>query len=163
MRTLSLQITYRKGKPFAAAARTMWNRNEHDKARILADLTEYVLAWRESSAPECSDLEMLKQWAATTCKRQFVREISGLGPRAFEQLLWHIDGVDAIRLDRHVVSFVEDVIRRRVGENHMTTGLRTVAKNMGVSPTELDARIWDYMQRRSIRGGMDDRVVWACP
>ena len=127
-------------------AQTLWKTNEWGKARMLSELVVYFIGWRESNAPELEELKALQQWALCTPKEQFVGRIKGLGPRAYEQLLWYLEGTQAIKLDRHVVSFVGEVVGRPIPEEETVMALREVASRIGISATALDARIWDYMQ-----------------
>jgi len=131
---------------WSALAHTLWQMNEWDKARMLYELVEYFITWREENSPGLKDLEALRQWATSTPKEQFVGRIKGLGPRAYEQLLWYLEGKQVIKLDRHVSNFVDEVVGRSVLEDEKVQALRQVASHIGISATELDARIWDYMQ-----------------
>lgn len=67
-------------------------------------------------------------------------------PRAYEQLLWYLEGEQAVKLDRHVVNFVNRVLNREVPEEDAIAAIREVAHRMGISATRLDSLIWDYMQ-----------------
>ncbi len=134
---------------WTAAAQKMWNMNEWDKCRMLSELIEYLLSWKAEHCPDKPDSDGLKLWASTTTKEDFLGKIKGLGPRAHEQLLWYIEGTQAIKLDRHVVQFVYNSIGRSPSESDTITAIRQVAAEMGISPTELDARIWDFMQSHS--------------
>jgi hypothetical protein len=118
---------------------------------MLSELVNYFIEWQKQNAPGVDELEALQKWAKYTPKEQFVRRIKGLGPRAYEQLLWYLEGKQAIKLDRHVSNFVDEVVGRSVVEDEKLQALWTVAGQMGISATELDARIWDYMQSREKR------------
>lgn len=139
---------------WSALARALWSMNEWDKARMLTELVDYFLAWKEESAPEARELEALQQWSRSVTKDEFLGRIKGLGPRTHEQLLWYIEGNDAIKLDRHVLAFMNEVIDRQLSEDEILLGLRQVASELGMSATQLDARIWDYMQRRKRGEGL---------
>lgn len=130
-------------------AKKLWNRNEWGKARMLTELVDYFLKWKEQHAPEESDLGALKRWSSSVTSDQFVGRIKGLGPRAYEQVQWYLDGNNFIKLDRHVVAFVKEVIGRSLIEREIKCALIETAKKLGLSPTSLDVRIWDHMQRRN--------------
>ena len=134
------------GTDWKKAAKAMWNMNEARKAEALAQLTHLLLTWFERNCPGLPDREALNQWAARTSQGEFVGKVKFLGPRAHEQLLWYIEGTQAVKLDRHVTQFIRDSIRRTPPEVDMITAVRRAAADLGISPTELDARIWDYMQ-----------------
>jgi hypothetical protein len=133
---------------WSALARTMWGMNEWDKARMLTELADYLLRWKETHAPGADDLDALRRWSASVSKAQFVGLVKGLGPRAFEQLMWYIEGKEAIKLDRHLIRFMGEVMGRELTESEMFDGLTQTAAKLEISPTALDARIWDYMQAR---------------
>jgi|GEM_PF-2799830 len=137
------------GTDWVAAANAMWATSEARKAKALSQLTQYFLAWFAVKCPAASDRDALNQWAAQVSKEDFVGRIKHLGPRAHEQLLWYIEGTQAIKLDRHVVQFISDSLGRTPAEADMIDGVKAAAEALGISPTELDARIWDYMQGKS--------------
>lgn len=138
---------------WSSAARKLWDMNEWDKCRMLRELTEYFVVWKEQHCPDHSDRDALKQWALTTTKEDFLGKIKGLAARAHEQLLWYVEGTQAIRLDRHVVQFVLNAIGRSPSDDDTIAAIRAVAKQIGISATELDARIWDFMQSQSAKYG----------
>lgn len=135
-----------------ALARTLWKRNEWDKARMLSELIDYFVKWCETNAPALQDLQALQHWAPSTTKDQFLGNIKGLAARAHEQLLWYLEGKEAIKFDRHVSNFVNQAIGREVPEKEAVPALRQIAADLGISATALDARIWDHMQARSSKG-----------
>lgn len=134
-----------------AAAKAMWNMNEARKAKALAQLTQYLGTWCDQNCPGITEREALNQWAACTSQSDFVGKIKYLGPRAHEQLLWYIEGTQAVKLDRHVIQFVHNCIGRTPPEPEILDAIRAVAVAMSISPTGLDARIWDYMQGKTER------------
>lgn len=134
---------------WVAASNAMWQTNEARKAQALAQLTQYLLKWFHRHCPRVSDREALNEWAIHVSKDDFVGKIKYLGPRAHEQLLWYIEGTQSIKLDRHVVQFVRDSIGRTPPEIEMIHAVRAAALSLQISATELDARIWDYMQGKS--------------
>jgi len=134
---------------WVSAATAMWSTKEARKAQALAELTDYLIDWFNNHCPGLADRAALDQWAHHVSKSEFVGQIKHLGPRAHEQLLWYIEGTQSIKLDRHIVQFVEDSVGRRPLDQEMIDAIKAAAGSLGLSPTELDARIWDYMQRRS--------------
>lgn len=140
-----------KRSDWSALARTLWGMNEWDKARSLTELVDYLLGWKGANAPEAGEFETLQQWSRSVTKDEFVGRVKGLGPRAYEQLLWYIEGKEAIKLDRHVKGFVTEVITRHLSEDEILHALRRVASELAMTATQLDARIWGYMQARKGR------------
>ena len=136
---------------WSSAAKKLWDMNEWDKCRMLCELTEYFVVWKEQHCPDHSDRDALKQWALRTTKEDFLGKIKGLAARAHEQLLWYIEGTQAIKLDRHVFQFVLNAIGRSSSDDDTIAAIRNVAKQIGISATELDARIWDFMQTKSAK------------
>ena len=136
---------------WSSAAKRLWDMNEWDKCRMLRELTEFFLVWKERHCPNVSDRDALKQWALSTTKEDFLGKIKGLAARAHEQLLWYIEGTQAIKLDRHVFQFVLNAIGRSSSDDDTIAAIRNVAKQIGISATELDARIWDFMQTKSAK------------
>ena len=124
----------------------LWKNKEKQKAKQLAQLVDYFCAWCAKFHPEIEELAALKKWAVTISKERFLGKIKGLGPRAYEQLLWYLEGTNAIKLDRHVVKFIHGILGSTVSETEGVAALRKVAAQIGSSATALDARIWDYMQ-----------------
>lgn len=131
-------------------SQAIWVNNEWQKAHQLTLLAEYLSNWCRKHHPLDTESTALKKWASVTPKEQFVGLIKGLGPRAFEQLLWYIEGVNSIKLDRHVLSFLHQALGSNISEVDGVAALKVVASRMGVSATNLDARIWYYMQSQAI-------------
>ena len=136
---------------WSALARALWGMNEWDKARQLTELADYFLTWKQANVPDAGELEALQQWSRSVTRDGFMGRIKGLGPRAYEQLMWYIEGKEAIKLDRHVNGFVTEAINRPLSEDECLHGLHCVARELGMTATQLDARIWDYMQARKRR------------
>ena len=136
-------------KDWLALARALWGRNEWCKARILTELVDYFVDWTISHAPITTDVEALQCWSQAVSKKDFLsQKIKGLGPRAHEQLLWYIEGKQAIKLDRHITTFVNEIINRPLTDDELFNALKQVATALNISPTTLDVRIWDHMQSR---------------
>lgn len=124
----------------------LWKNKEWQKAKQLAQLVDYLSDWCRKFHPELDERAALTRWTSETPKENFLGKIHGLGPRAYEQLLWYIEGVNSIKLDRHVVNFLRGVLGNSVSEEDGITALKNVAVKMSISATSLDARIWDHMQ-----------------
>ena len=136
-------------KDWLALARAFWERQEWYKARILTELVDYFVDWTDSHAPNATDLEAFQRWSYAVTKKEFVsQKIKGLGPRAHEQLLWYIEGKQAIKLDRHITTFVNEIINRPLTDDELFNALKQVATALNITPTTLDVRIWDHMQSR---------------
>lgn len=133
---------------WSALARKLWGMNEWGKARMLTELVDYFITWGDENAPGVSDMEALRVWSCSVPMDQFVSRIHGLGPRAYEQIRWYVDGQDAIKLDRHVLAFMGEVLGRPLSEPDILDALNHTARGLGISATTLDARIWDAMQAR---------------
>lgn len=127
-------------------SQALWKNNEWQKAHQLVQLAEYFSGWCGKYYPTETESAALKKWTASVQKDQFVGLIKGLGPRAYEQLLWHIEGINSIKLDRHITNFLKKSLGSNISEADGIVALKSVAKKMGISATSLDARIWDYMQ-----------------
>jgi len=140
-------------------AQVLWNTNEKNKAEQLSHLIDYFITWHNANASELAELEALQRWAKQIPKSEFLGSIRGLGPRAYEQLLWYLERTNAIKLDRHIKSYVRTVLRRSVSEEDTLAALREVARRIDISATALDARIWDYMRSR---GGGETGTERAC-
>ncbi len=127
----------------------LWKNNEWQKARLLTQLAEYLSGWCKQFHPNESESVALKNWAASVRKEEFLPLIKGLGPRAYEQLLWYIEGVNSIKFDRHIANFLKNLLDQTISDTDGISALKAVAKKMGISATNLDARIWDYMQTQA--------------
>jgi hypothetical protein len=134
---------------WVSVAVALWNKREKNKARMLSELADYFVDWHHKNMPAASEIEALRKWALSTKKSDFVGQIKGLASRAHEQLLWYLEGKQTIKFDRHVESFVGQVVGRPVTDEEAIQALRQIAGEIGISATALDARIWDYMQSRS--------------
>lgn len=128
---------------------TLWENKEWQKAYQLTMLAKYFSDWCGKFHPEDPEKIALQKWAASVQKEQFLGKIKGLGPRAHEQLLWYIEGVNSVKFDRHVRNFLQCSLGADVSESNGISALKNVAERMGISLTSLDARIWDYMQSRA--------------
>jgi len=133
---------------WCSVALALWGRREWDKARMLSELADYFVDWRQKNIPAASEIEALRKWASSTSKDDFLRKIKGLGPRAHEQLLWYVEGKQAVKFDRHVASFVNQAVGRTTTDEEAIQALRQIASDLGIAATALDARIWDCMQSR---------------
>jgi hypothetical protein len=131
-----------------AVSDALWGNREWTKARILWNLNEYMLRWIALSGQSNDDIHALKSWMTDVPVEQFLGKVKGLAQRAYEQLQWYLDGVTAIKFDVHVDAFVRDVVGRRLSDEQAKAALTDVAAVMRIAPTELDARIWNYMQSR---------------
>ncbi|MGH8529754.1 MAG: hypothetical protein ACRETN_07915 [Nevskiales bacterium] len=127
----------------------LWKNREWQKAHQLTQFAEYLSNWCNKFYPDETETNAFKKWAAAVPKEQFIGKIKGLGPRAYEQLLWYIEGINSIKLDRHVAKFLRASLGPSVSESDGIAALKAVAGQMGVSATSLDARIWDYMQAQA--------------
>jgi len=132
-----------------AVSRVLWGNREKTKARILYDLVVYFADWHEKNMPMALEIDAMRDWPHFVDKKKFVKLIDGLGPRAYEQLLWYIEGKQSVKFDRHVEDFVTQAVGRKIADEEAIQALRQIANEMGISATALDARIWDYMQSRS--------------
>jgi hypothetical protein len=139
-----------------ALAQNLWARNEWTKAQQLTGLIEYLIVWKSSNAAAVDDLGALQLWSRAVAKEDFLGKIKGLGPRAYEQMRWYIDGKDSIKIDRHVVRFVGDVVERQLSAAEIEKTLKEIARSLNITPTTLDAQIWDYMQAK---GGVNSRSL----
>ena len=128
---------------------SLWENNESQKARQLTQLAEYFSSWFETYHPNIDEIIALRNWANSVQKDEFLPLIKGLGPRAYEQLLWYIERVNSVKYDRHIANFLKNTLGRDVADLEGISALKTVAKKMEISATQLDACIWDYMQSQA--------------
>jgi len=131
-------------------AQKLWQNKEKEKARQLVELVEYFIRWISENASDLDEVEGLQKWARSTTADDFLGRIRGLGPRAFEQLCWYLQDGTAIKLDRHVRNFIEKTVGRSVPDAESVSELNRVAERLGVAPTSLDARIWEYTQAKGV-------------
>ena len=145
-----------------ALAKALWGKGEHTKAKQLAELVDYFIGWFRTNAPGASEIDALHRWASSAGENDFlwsapgVRRIKGLASRAYEQLHWYLDG--AIKFDRHVEGFASEVLGRAVMDEEGKEALAEIASEMGIDKTNLDARVWDFMQKRSKKSRRRDRT-----
>jgi hypothetical protein len=145
-----------------AVSKKLWGNREHIKAQQLAGLVDYFIIWFQTNAPGASEIEALHKWASSTTKNEFlwstpgVRRLKGLALRAYEQLHWYLDG--AIKFDRHVERFVSEVLGHAVTDEEAKEALVEIASEMGIDQTNLDARVWDFMQKRAKKNRRQDRA-----
>jgi hypothetical protein len=79
---------------------------------------------REASSTSENDF----LWSTSGPRR--VRRLKGLGPRAYEQLHWYLDG--AIKFDRHVEGFASEALGRAVTDKEAKEAFAEIASEMGM-------------------------------
>jgi hypothetical protein len=141
-------------------AQALWGNREQNKAKQLAELVDYFISWFQANAPGASDIDALWKWARSVEEEDFVGQVTELGPAAHQQLHWYLDG--AIKFDRHVEAFVNENVGCAVPSRVAREALAGITSEMGVDKTDLDARVWDFVQgtkKKKRRGRACKRAV----
>jgi hypothetical protein len=89
------------------------------------------------------DLDALRVWATKAdFNRDFRGRVKGLGPAVFQWLVMRA-GVETVKPDVHVMSFVFSAIGYKPSFDTVISSLETIARSLGRRPRELDLSIWE--------------------
>lgn len=125
-------------------AKHLWGNKHWTRAHQLRDL----VAFFESEG--ITDQESLEAWAKRAdFTRDFQGRVKGLGPAVFQWLVMR-QGVDTVKPDVHVLRFVSNAIGRDVSDTEAVSLVEAAARALGISPRELDWRIWEASRGGSL-------------
>ncbi len=123
-----------------ALAQYLWGYRLWTRAALLRRLVAYF----ECAGVTCQGA--LRAWAQTSdFKRDFEGRIKGLG-RAVYQWLVMRQGVETVKPDTHLHTFVRNVVGHPLSDEELVRTLETVASRLGVKAYELDWRIWEHQR-----------------
>jgi hypothetical protein len=92
-------------------------------------------------------LEDLRRWAR---RDDFVGDFKGrvknLGIATYKSLVMRL-GVDTVKPDVHLHTFVRDVVGHRVTDDELVRVVEETARRLRMSPRQLDASLWEYQRR----------------
>lgn len=122
------------------AAVTLWGYKHWTRVEQLRGLVAYFIRIG------VLDSSSLKKWATTaTFKDDFKGRIKGLGPAVFQWLIMRA-GVETIKPDVHIMSFVSSTIGYTPSFDTTINALARIAKELGKAPKELDLAIWELQR-----------------
>jgi hypothetical protein len=113
-----------------------WNYQHEDRVRLLDQLTEFFIQWKEEHGSG-SDMEAMKQWAATGSKLP-VRGIAFTTTQYLRKLI----GVSTVKPDVHMHRATYDALHRNLSNQEVVAVVEKAALILGVSATALDHGIW---------------------
>ncbi len=88
--------------------------------------------------------ESLKNWLCNNKNIEIISDIKGVGPKTIDYLK-KLCGISTIPIDRHLFNFLE-LAKIEVSDYDEAKKLyEAVSISMGVEPSELDNKIWNYM------------------
>jgi hypothetical protein len=126
---------------------TMWNNNHWTRAKFL----RMLLA--EFECRGITGQQSLKKWILkadfeTEIKGQFKTDEHSIGIALFQWLRLRL-GVDTVKPDVHIMSFVTNAVGRRVSQQEALDALLIVAEQTNRKASLLDAAIWHYQKENA--------------
>lgn len=123
-------------------ANILWNNNHWTRAKFLREI---MRAFEERGI---KGQESLRRWAEqadfeTDVKGQFRTDEHSIGYALYHWLRLRL-GIDTVKPDVHIMSFVSAAIGRDVSQEEAVSGLLEVAKQTNRRASLLDAAIWHY-------------------
>lgn len=92
--------------------------------------------------------DALRQWAATSSfDNDFKGKVKGLGYAIYNWLVMR-QGIETVKPDVHVHSFVRSTVGRSLDDRAVVALLVHVARELGIKAYELDWRIWESQRDR---------------
>ncbi len=93
-----------------------------------------------------TDIDSLRKWAHTSdFRRDFEGRVKYLGIAAYKWLTMRL-GVDTVKPDVHIRNFVEPIVGHPVTDDELVRVIEKAAPEIGMTPRELDASIWEYQR-----------------
>lgn len=128
----------RQGNTDAAVA--LWSYKHWTRLAQLRGLVAHFLSIR------VVDSDSLRRWAEQAeFKRDFEGRVRGLGPAVFQWLVMRA-GVETVKPDVHVMSFVASVVNYEPSFGVVVSTLESIARTIGRRPRELDLAIWELQR-----------------
>lgn len=107
---------------------------------------------RYLEAEGVTDAATLRTWAERTdFESGFQGRVPGLGIASFQWLTMRA-GRDGLKADVHLTNFVQRASGRRLKEPEVVAVLERVARELGLTGAQLDARIWRAERERYLSG-----------
>ncbi len=127
-----------------ALANSLWNNNHWTRAKFLKMLL------RKFENRGIKGQESLKKWISEAefekdVKGQFRTKEHSIGIALFQWLRLRL-GVDTVKPDVHIVTFVSNAVGRQVSQTEALDSLLEVAKKTKRKAQLLDAAIWHYQR-----------------
>jgi hypothetical protein len=125
-----------------AAAQYLWGNNHWTRVSLLRKLVAYFDSIGVTSQ------EALRRWAAiSNFQEDFKGKIPGMGYAIYQWLVMR-QGVETVKPDVHLISFVRSIVHHSFTDSELVTVLEKVAKGLKLKAYELDWKIWEYERNR---------------
>lgn len=122
------------------AAQFLWGNNHWKRIEWLRGFVPFLLD------NGLTDHDSLKKWAhASDFRRDFEGRVKYLGIAAYKWLTMRL-GVDTVKPDVHIRNFVEPIVGHPVSDDELVRVIERAAPEIGMTPRELDASIWEYQR-----------------
>jgi hypothetical protein len=123
-----------------AVAQYLWDNNHWMRVEWLRGFVSFLVA---------NDLithDALRAWAHDSdFHRDFEGRVRNLGIAAYKWLTMRL-GVETVKPDAHLHNFVERVVGHPITDGELVRVVEHVARDIGLSPRQLDASIWEFQQ-----------------
>jgi tetratricopeptide (TPR) repeat protein len=124
-------------------AEYLWNNGYANRAAWMRQLVGWLVEAKVTNTEE------LRAWALTAdFHRDFEDQVKGLTHAAFNGLLMRL-GIDTVKPDVLLHTFVENVVGHRVSDDELIRVMVEVGSRLGRSPRELDWGIREQSRGRS--------------
>lgn len=121
-------------------AQCLWGNNHWKRVEWLRGFVPFLMD------NGLTDSESLKKWAhESDFRRDFEGRVKYLGIAAYKWLTMRL-GVDTVKPDVHIRNFVEPIVGHPVSDDELVRVIERVAPDVGMTPRELDASIWEYQR-----------------
>lgn len=119
------------------AAEQLWGYKYWNRIAQLRDLIRYF------DSIGVRDQDSLRQWAVESdFERSFRGRIKGLGYAVYKWLVMRL-GVETVKPDIHVMTYVKKSLGRDVDDRETVAVLERIARDIGRKVYELDWAIWE--------------------
>lgn len=123
-------------------AKSLWGYGYGHRIEMLRGLVDFF------DSIGVTDQSTLRAWAKSAdFELHFRGRVKGLAYAAFKWLLMRV-GTQTVKPDVHVLRFVERSLGYRLGDSETVSLLERIARDLGISASELDGRIWLYGRGR---------------
>ena len=123
------------------------NYNHEDRANTLASVVKFVYEMVEDAQTIEEEKAELKQWAIQAKPQDYqTLNIRGFAIAGF-QYLRMLFGADTTKPDVHIISFLSEILNRRVSEVEALRLLEAASERVGLSVRDVDTYIWQIRAR----------------
>lgn len=123
--------------------REVWNYNHPDRVRILKDLVEFFLAYKDEGTFQ-TDRDAMMHWANTG----IILPVKGFAYKTTQYLRMML-GVSTVKPDIHVRRAAEDAVGNKLSDINVVKLIELAAVQIGKDARDLDYAIWKHLSAKN--------------